>query len=551
MANFLANRMFLRYCKHHENLPLLQWIGAFGALAFPVLYLLRYTPLVPPRYDDLAWRVVATFLCVGLALRRWWPQSLRPYYMGYSYVVVFYCLSFLLTYTSLKNQGGALSMGNMVLGTLLIILLADWRNAVLMLACGHLLAIGIHVYSGFNVVVPSSVIAAGVTAILVIVVGALSQYGQKRAELERMRRLYAGLAGSIAHEMRTPLAQIQHVLRCIEAEVMADSEAARLVRQGQSAIQRGLQSVTITLRQVSQRKPSPVELRPLSAEQCVRKALDEYAYDSPEARECVHLRVDEDFHFRGDATTLELMLFNLLKNALYYLPLHPAMEIGVTVKASPTTCIVVRDTGPGIPSDVLRRLFQEFQTHGKAEGTGLGLAFCHRTLKEWGGDIACHSEHGHFTEFTLSLPPCPAPAPAPTDTETASPITEPERSLAGRTVLIVDDAWFNRRVARMVTADLGMTVLEAEHGQQALDMLQGGTVPDVILMDMYMPGLDGMETARRIRALPGAAGRVPMLALTANDTADVHAEVCDAGIQGVLGKPINIELLQRALTKVV
>lgn len=525
---------------------MLQWIGAFGALAFPILYLLRYTPLVPPRYDDLAWRLVAILLCVGLALRRWWPKSLRPYFMGYSYVVVFYCLAFLLTYTSLKNQGGTLSMGNMVLGTLLIILLADWRNAVLMLVCGHLLATGIYVYSGFNVLVPSSVVAAGVTAILVIVVGALSQYGQRRAELERMRRLYAGLAGSVAHEMRTPLAQIQHVLRCIDAEVSPGSEAARFVQQGQSAIQRGLQSIKITLRQISDRKPSAMELRPLSAAECVRKALDEYAYESPEARQCVHLRVEEDFYFRGEAITFELMLFNLLKNSLYYLPLHPGMQIVVTVKAAASPCIVVRDTGPGIPPDILGRLFGEFQTHGKAEGTGLGLAFCHRTLAEWGGGIACRSELGHFTEFTLSLPPCPAPDPA-----SAPAVAEPTRSLAGRTVLIVDDEWFNRRVAQALTAQLGMTALEAEHGQQALDMLQAGTVPDVVLMDMNMPGLSGMETTRRMRALPGAAGRVPVFALTANDAADVHVEAREAGMQGVLGKAIDVELLQRSLASVV
>lgn len=538
----VINSFFIRYRQHHENQTFLQWIGVYGALTFPFLYLLRYTPIVPPRYDDLAWRAVATVLCIGLALRQWWPQALRSYFMGYSYAVVFYCLAFFLAYTSLKNHGGALSLVNMVLGTVLIMLLADWRNAALIVISGHALATILHLYGDPNAHVPTTVATTGITSILVVIAGALFQQVQHYIRLERMR-LYSGLAGSIAHEMRTPLAQIQHVLRCIDAEVSPGSEAARFVQQGQSAIQRGLQSITITLRQISHRKPTPIELRPLSAEQCVRKALDEYAYDSPEARECVHLRVEEDFHFQGDATTFELMLFNLLKNALYYLPLHPAMEISITVKASPTTCIVVRDTGPGIPPDVLSRLFQEFQTHGKAEGTGLGLAFCHRSMQEWGGGIACRSEQGHFTEFTLALPPCPAPCPI----EAAPGIAEPQRSLAGRTVLIVDDEWFNRRVARAVTADLGMTVLEAEHGQQALDMLQGGTVPDIVLMDMSMPGLDGMSTTRRLRALPGAAGRVPVLALTANDAADVQAKAREAGMQGVLGKPIDIHALTVAL----
>ncbi|MBU7575073.1 MAG: response regulator [Hydrogenophaga sp.] len=500
----------------------------------------------PVLYDDIGWRIVATVLCAVLALRRRWPSAAQPYYFAYSYFTIFYCLAFLLPLTMLHNKAATPTVVNMIWSAALIVLLTDWRNTIIVLSSGYALSVAVFWATVSTPHLPIDFILWWIPMCGVLVAcGSISKYVEKRAELERMRRLYAGLAGSVAHEMRTPLAQIQHVFRCIEAEVSPDSEAARLVRQGHSAIQRGLQSITITLRQVSHRKPAPLELRPLSAEQCARKALDEYAYDSPEARECVHLRVEEDFHFQGDATTFELMLFNLLKNALYYLPVRPTMEIGVTVKTTPTTCIVVRDTGPGIPPDVLSRLFQEFQTHGKAEGTGLGLAFCYRTIHEWGGAIACRSEHGHFTEFTINLPSCPSPAPAPAQAAPAMP--EPMPSLKGHTVLIVDDIWFNRSVARTVTASLGMTVLEAEHGQQALDMLQGGAMPDIVLMDMSMPGLDGMSTTRRLRALPGAAGRVPVLALTADDSADVLAEAREAGMQGVLGKPIDVDALTTAL----
>ncbi len=548
----MTKDLFARYRQHHDVTgSLLEWMGLIGLIAFPLLYLLRMNSHFPAMYDDLAWRSFAIALCALLALRKWWPLAARPYYLSCSYFTIFYSLAFLLPFTLMHNKATTPTAANMVLSVVLIVLLTDWRNTLAMLFVGYALSTAVYWSTSEDPSLPIDFLLWWLPLCGVLVAsGTAAKYAEKRSKLER-QRLYAALAGSVAHEMRTPLAQIQHVLRCIDAEVSPGSEAARFVQLGQSAIQRGLQSIKITLRQISDRKPSGMALRPLSAAECVRKALDEYAYESPEAHQCVHLHVEDDFHFQGDATTFELMLFNLLKNALYYLPLHPAMEIHITVKTAPTTSIVFRDTGPGIPPDVLSRLFQEFQTHGKAEGTGLGLAFCHRTLKEWGGDIACRSEHGHFTEFTLSLPPCPAPAPAPTNTATTAPISEASRSLAGRTVLIVDDAWFNRRVARAVTADLGMTVLEAEHGQQALDMLQGGTVPDVVLMDMNMPGLSGMETARRIRALPGAAGRVPVLALTANDSADVHAEARDAGLQGVLGKPINIELLQRALTRIV
>lgn len=532
------------YRFHHERQPLLQWIGVVGALAFPILYLLRQTSIVPPRYDDLWWRVGATLLCIGLALRRQWPARIQPLYLGYSYLVVFYCLSFLLTYTSLKNQGGNMSMMNMVIGMVLIILLTDWRNAVIMLTGGYVSAIVLYLLTDPGSQIPVDILLAAITSILVLIAGALAHLGQKRAELERMRRLYAGLAGTIAHEMRTPLAQIQHALRCIDSEVPAGSAAARAVQQGHSAIHRGLQSISMTLQQISLRNPQPTELSVLSAEQCLRKALDEYAYDSPQARDQVRLHVEEDFQFLGNATALELVLFNLLKNSLYYLPLHPHMTVSVTVTATPTPSIVVRDTGPGIAPQAVPRLFEEFQSNGKADGTGLGLAFCRRTLREWSGDIRCRSEQGHFTEFTLSFPPVPSSevSPAP------SPAVPPARSLAGLTALIVDDQRFNRSIARALVSDMGLNALEAAHGQQALEMLRQGPVVDVVLMDVNMPGLDGMETTRLLRGIAGPAGRVPVFALTANDSLAVHARAREAGMQGVLSKPIDRAVLKHTLT---
>lgn len=536
-------RLFERYRIHHENQPLLQWIGAVGAVAFPVLYLLRLTSIVPPRYDDVAWRVAATLLCTGLALRRWWPGRLQSYYIGYSYLVVFYCLSFLLTFTSLLNQGGALSVVNMVMGTVLIILLADWRNAVVMLVGGYALAVLAYQSADPGAQIPSEIAVAALTSILVVVAGALSHAGQKRAEHERLRKVYAGLAASIAHEVRTPLAQVQHALQRIGTHVADGSEAARGVESGLAAVQRGLQSVTITLQQIGDRRLQPSEFVALSGARCVRDAVAAYAYESPQARACVRLRVDGDFGFRGDATAFELVIFNLLRNALYYLPLHPKMTVEIRVTNDPTPRVVVRDTGPGIDPRLTGKLFEEFQTLGKAEGTGLGLFFCRRVMRAIGGDIECRSEWGRFTELTLRFPPGPVPLDAP-----SVPAATPAPSLAGRTVLMVDDQALNRTIARALLGELGLSVREAEHGQQALDMLQQGALPDAILMDINMPGLDGIAATKRLRALPGDAARVPVLAITANDSPTVQARAREVGMQGVLGKPIDRAALLRALS---
>ncbi len=545
-------RLFERYRIHHENQPLLQWIGGVGAVAFPLFYLLRLTSIVPPRYDDLAWRLVAMVLCIGLALRRWWPERMRPFYIGYSYLVVFYCLSFLLTFTSMMNQGGALSVVNMVMGTLLIILLADWRNAVVMLVGGYALASAAYLHIEPGAQIPSAIAVAALTSILVVVAGALSHAGQKRAEHERLRQVYGGLAASIAHEVRTPLAQVQHALLRIGGQVASGTEAAQAVESGLTAVQRGLQSISITLQQIADRGTPPAEFVVLSGARCVREAVASYAYESPQARHCVRLHVGGDFRFRGDATAVELVIFNLLRNSLYYLPLHPQMTVDIRIESDPTPRVMVHDTGPGIDPRLKNKLFQEFETLGKAEGTGLGLSFCRRVMRSLGGDIECRSEWGRFTEFTLRFPPAPASEEAP-----AAPMASMSTSnadgaaLAGRSVLIVDDQPLNRAIARALVGDLGLIATEAEHGQQALDMLQQGALPDVILMDINMPGLDGIGTTRLLRSLPGDAGRVPVVALTANDSPAVQIRAREAGMQGVLGKPMDPAGLLRALSAAI
>ena len=107
--------LFDRYRAHHElDRPLLQWIGVVGVVAFPILYLLRRAA-ADSGYDDLWWRLPAVVLCLGLALRRWWPERLKPYYIVYSWWVVFYCLSFLMSYTMLRNGGGTPFVVNMVM----------------------------------------------------------------------------------------------------------------------------------------------------------------------------------------------------------------------------------------------------------------------------------------------------------------------------------------------------------------------------------------------------------------------------------------------------
>jgi signal transduction histidine kinase/ActR/RegA family two-component response regulator len=554
-----------RYRAHHDmERPLLQWIGVVGFIAFPLFYVLRRKAALEPGYDDLSLRLVASALCLLLALRSFWPERLKRFYIGYSYLTVFYCLSFLLSFTMLKNQGGTPAVMNMLIGAIIVVLLADWRNTVLILVAGYVLATLAYGLTEPVLRIPHEFVIGAGSSILVVVAGTVSHYGQKRAELERMRRVYSGLAGSIAHEMRTPLAHVQHTLDTIDAILaraghpgglarQQHGELSEAVLQGRQAVARGLQGITMTLQELSGRAIDTRDFTPLSAFHCVRKAVDEYAYENARQRGSVNVRMLEDFAFRGEETAFVLILFNLLKNALYYLPVHPHAAITITVEREPFHRVVVHDTGPGIAPELAGRLFEEFQSVGKSEGTGLGLAFCRRVMQAFGGEIACRSEPGRFTEFTLSFPPLPATEAASASANApaaALPGVAPA-SLAGQTVMVVDDSAFNRAIVKARLGELGMHAVEAQHGEEALRMIDEGARPAAILMDLQMPGLNGVDATRALRRRPAPACTIPVLGLSANDLPATRERALAVGMAGYLAKPLQPELLRAELRRVL
>ena len=109
----------------------------------------------------------------------------------------------------------------------------------------------------------------------------------------------------------------------------------------------------------------------------------------------------EDFTIMADPVMLKYVLYNLIKNALYYVKILPDATIVISLTAQQ---IEVRDTGPGIAADVIPKLFDSFYTSHEQGGTGLGLSYCKRTMTSLGGDIHCHSALGHYTAFVLSFP---------------------------------------------------------------------------------------------------------------------------------------------------
>jgi signal transduction histidine kinase len=345
----------------------------------------------------------------------------------------------------------------------------------------------------------------------------------------------------MTHELRTPLNGILGYAQLLRIEtglsVRQDAHVGAMMQAGRhllEMIERVLDFASIESGRM-ELHPVRVSVRDLT-EGCI-------AFISPLASErALSLLVvnahDAPRQIVADPSRLRQVLINLLGNAVKYTDAG-SVELRVLAgAASGGLRIEVADTGRGIDAASRDRLFQDFERLEAAttvEGTGLGLAIAARTIRLMGGSINYATNPNGGSVFWFELPAG----------ELASPSPEPlkvESSRSGRNVLLVDDIKINRDIIGAFLDAAGHTVIMAEGGEEAV-RLAAERQFDVILMDVRMPKVDGLQATRRIRTLPGAQGQVPILALTAYTFPDQVAQCLDAGMDGHLPKPVDYKTL--------
>jgi signal transduction histidine kinase/HAMP domain-containing protein/CheY-like chemotaxis protein len=285
---------------------------------------------------------------------------------------------------------------------------------------------------------------------------------------------------------------------------------------------------------------------------------------------------------RTDGKRLQQILANLLSNAFKFtaqgeVRLHIeqvssgwSMGHAVLDRARPAIAFAVSDTGIGISPSKQRLIFEAFQqadgsTSREYGGTGLGLSISRELARLLGGEIRVASTPGAGSTFTLYLPAEhhfsgefassvenrgavmeKPPTPA---TETAvAGASEVGRALAGRKVLVVDDDIRNVFAMTSALEMQGMTVLHAESGKEAVETLRREGDVDAVLMDVMMPGLDGLDTIRMVRGLSGY-GAVPIVAVTAKAMLGDREKCLEAGASDYLAKPVNVDVLLATLAR--
>jgi len=247
----------------------------------------------------------------------------------------------------------------------------------------------------------------------------------------------------------------------------------------------------------------------------------------------------------ADPMRLRQILLNLLGNAVRFSP--SGEEVRLAVERGPAGMLrfAVTDAGPGVPEALRARLFQAYAQGEAAPGsTGLGLAISAELARAMGGDLT-HADgpEGRGSRFTLLVPLVEVPVALLEDRAAPAGAFLPP----GLRVLVVDDIAGNRAVARALLAEAGHEVTEAEDGAAALALLAEGPLPDVVLMDDCMPGLDGQAAVRQLRSMPGAAARLPVVAVTADALAGRFLDIRAAGMDAVLAKPLSLAGLSSAI----
>ena len=250
-------------------------------------------------------------------------------------------------------------------------------------------------------------------------------------------------------------------------------------------------------------------------------------------------------HVCGDAHHIRQVLINLLGNAIKY------TERGqVVLHVFPTDGYIrfeVADTGPGIAAEELPRIFQAFyqtaEGAAKGEGTGLGLTISREFVRLMGGELTVASEPGRGSVFAFTLPL--AEAKSPPAVSRPGRVVGLEAGQAVVRILVAEDDGDSRELIVRLLESVGLEVWAVENGRKAVESW-ADLRPDLILMDMRMPEMDGYEATRRIRTLPGGDG-VKIVALTASAFHENRTIILDAGCDDMVSKPLDAERLFRVM----
>ena len=389
----------------------------------------------------------------------------------------------------------------------------------------------------------------GTVSLDVLADNAALEESRKAAEEAAQRR--TDLMSAVSHEIRTPMNAILGLTQlALQSDLAArQREWMERIRQNGALLLELVTNILDVTRMEAGK--AIVETAPLDLDEVVRQASDVLAVEAEAKglRHDVEVGADVPRRLLGDRIRLTQILLNLVSNAVKY---TARGRVSVRVQRVPDETpgvqlrIEVQDTGRGIPAEEQGRIFRPFEQLGSGGtrygGAGLGLSITKWLVEQMGGSIGVRSQPGVGSTFWCTVRLTEAPVGGREGVSTAAAPADRRRrrhlrGLRGARVLVVDDNAINRDITMELLRHAGLEPEEAADGEAAIARIEA--VPyDLVLLDVQMPGLDGLAVTARVRAFKSAEA-LPIVAMTASTLAEDRARCLAAGMNDHLSKPFE------------
>ncbi len=550
-------------------------IIAFGMLAFVAhpFYWFWWSYILPNIYENPYLRIIGSLSGLIMVIMIINEDKFRKIIPISWIIMVTYNLPFIFTFFLLKNHLCEVwLMAEIIMIFTVLIFIHSLTKALLVLAFGMTIAVISIKLTGDEIFYPSELFISHFVMYFLALFGGsilnktnvlgIEEIEKQKSEITAERaKIFKYLAGSIAHELRNPIntinltgTQIKNLLNQ-SSDFNNKEKISSLTDQISDSISEANNIINIILSDLSENPIDDKDFVFLQPNLIIPKIVQNYSYKNQDEKNCVQLIVSpsNDFTIKAVPERFTFIIYNLLKNALYYLNQYTDLKITIgaevrEIKGVKWNTIYVHDTGPGISPEIISKLFDDFYTSNKKDGTGLGLSFCKRNMKAFGGDIICESQFGNgancWTKFSLLFPQIQLPTDHKFDNKiTLQPTKNPNNSmtnlntknisdfselLANKKILIADDHDLSLKTMQGWLECYGCEVSTALNGEDLVRAYKNNLDQnyksnfDLIITDFCMPIKNGDEVVREIRELEkqnnvSSCNATPIIVVSGND----------------------------------